>query len=469
VSGNETQPSPGTQGPAGNGEPFAVAALAQSLPPRALARPTEDPVAVAARHRQILVRAVRLVFVVLLFTVTFLNLFGISPQSGPAEIIRGQQFWVVLAITAALAAVVLAADLLTPKKKISTLISIVLGLLAALIATIALSAIIDLLVKTYEIKFEGQVALIKVLMGISLAYLAISIVLQTQDDFRLVIPYVEFAKQIRGVRPLLLDTSALIDARIVDIAQTGVIQSPMVIPQCVVAELQTLADSTDKLKRGKGRRGLDVITRLQRSSLDVAIDDAPARAQGVDQILVELARAMPAIIVTTDSGLSRVAQIQGVEVLNINALAAAVKPSLVSGETLLVSLIRPGEQPGQGVGYLDDGTMVVVDDGAPRIGTMISVVVTSTLQTAAGRLIFAKPAAGEARSAEEDAREGASDAAATDDGLNAGAVDNADDDRDTPPGPAQTHRESPYAGGQGPTPPRGPKSLRTGTPRNPRR
>lgn len=431
----------------------------------ASAQPRElHPLEVAARQRQILVRVVRLVFVVLLFTVTFLNLFGISPQSSPAEIVRGQQFWVVLAITAALAALVLAADLLTPKKKISTLISIVFGLLAALIASIALSAIIDLLVKTYEIKFDGQIALIKVLLGISMAYLAISVVLQTQDDFRLVIPYVEFAKQIRGVRPLLLDTSALIDARIVEVAQTGIIQSPIVIPECVVNELHTLADSVDRLKRAKGRRGLDVITRLQRSTLDVTIDDAPAQATGVDQILIELARGMPAIIVTTDSGLSRVAQIQGVEVVNINTLASAVKPSLVAGESLAVMLIRPGEQPGQGVGYLDDGTMVVVDDAADRVGVMTNVVVTSTLQTAAGRLIFAK----------------CNDAADAPAGETADApVDPADTERHASAEPAldpadapaserpSDRRESPNAAG--PFPPRNPRSLRSGTPRNPRR
>jgi uncharacterized protein YacL len=433
----------------------------------AVAAPVRElhPLEVAARQRQILVRVVRLVFVVLLFTVTFLNLFGISPQSSPAEIVRGQQFWVVLAITAALAAIVLVADLLTPKKKISTLISIVFGLLAALIASIALSAIIDLLVKTYEIKFEGQIALIKVLLGISMAYLAISVVLQTQDDFRLVIPYVEFAKQIRGVRPLLLDTSALIDARIVEVAQTGIIQSPMVIPECVVNELHTLADSVDRLKRAKGRRGLDVITRLQRSTLDVTIDDAPAQATGVDQILIELARGMPAIIVTTDSGLSRVAQIQGVEVVNINTLASAVKPSLVAGESLSVMLIRPGEQPGQGVGYLDDGTMVVVDDAADRVGTVTAVVVTSTLQTAAGRLIFAK--CGDATAPQPAAPH---DLPASGDESELHQSPDADlDPLDPPAGdrPAGDRRESPNAGG--PFPPRNPRSIRTGTPRNPRR
>jgi hypothetical protein len=174
---------------------------------------------------------------------------------------------------------------------------------------------------------------------------------------------------------------------------------------------------------------------------------------------------MPAIIVTTDSGLSRVAQIQGVEVVNINTLASAVKPSLVAGESLSVMLIRPGEQPGQGVGYLDDGTMVVVDDAADRVGTVTAVVVTSTLQTAAGRLIFAK--CGDATAPQPAAPH---DLPASGDESELHQSPDADlDPLDPPAGdrPAGDRRESPNAGG--PFPPRNPRSIRTGTPRNPRR
>jgi rRNA-processing protein FCF1 len=216
-------------------------------------------------------------------------------------------------------------------------------------------------------------------------------VLQTQDDFRLVIPYVEFSKQIRGVRPVLVDTSALVDGRIADIAATNFVQSPLVIPRFVVQELQTLADSGDAMKRSKGRRGLDVITKLQRQgTVDVSIDDTYVSGKAVDQMLVELARVTGAMVLTGDVGLARVASINSVMVLNLNDLANATRMSLVPGETITLRLMKPGEQRGQGVGYLPDGTMVVAEDGGGHIGETVQMTVTSSLQTSAGRLIFAR-------------------------------------------------------------------------------
>src|SRR5690606_8027648 len=182
--------------------------------------------------------------------------------------------------------------------KIGMLVSIYLGLLAAILATLALGYLIDLLAYLWGVTeapgdSNALVNFAKVIIGIALAYLCITTVLQTQDDFRLVIPYVEFAKQIRGPRPLLLDYSALIDARIADLGQTGIIQSPVIIPSFVIAELQLLADSQDKLRRARGRRGLDVITRIQRlATLDVSIDETPVPGKAMDQMLVELARQL---------------------------------------------------------------------------------------------------------------------------------------------------------------------------------
>jgi uncharacterized protein YacL len=218
--------------------------------------------------------------------------------------------------------------------------------------------------------------------------------MQTQDDFRLVIPYVEFAKQVRGAKPLLLDTSALIDARIVDVSATRILQSSLVIPRFVITELQQLADSHDKLRRTKGRRGLEVVTKLQRQgTTDVIIDDMPVPGVGVDQMLVELARRMPGLIVTNDVGLARLAEIGGVGIINLNDLSNALKPALVPGEQLTLMLIKPGEQRDQAVGYLEDGTMVVAEDGFPFLNQRVTLVVTSTLQTSAGRLIFGRMAA----------------------------------------------------------------------------
>lgn len=359
--------------------------------------PSLHPQEAADRERALLLRIVRLTFIVLFVTVAILTVLELEPGSKASTDVGGVALkigWdVIVGVAAGLVAGVVIIDILTTRKKISTLFSIFLGLLVALLGTYALGRVIDLLVDIYDIPTTSNyiVATTKVLLGISLAYLCITTVLQTQDDFRLVIPYVEFAKQLRGPRPLLLDTSALIDARIADLCTTGIIQCPIVIPHFVVAELQLLGDSQDKLRRARGRRGLDIITRLQRTaSLDVTIDQTAIPGKAVDQMLVELARRMEAIIVTADHGLNRVAGIQGVGVLNLNDVANALKPALIPGEQLSIRLIKPGEQPTQGVGYLEDGTMVVAEDGRPHVGQHVTLTVTSALQTSAGRLIFGR-------------------------------------------------------------------------------
>lgn len=356
----------------------------------------------AEASRRLLVRIVRIGFVVLFLTVTLLAILGVQTDDKGILQDAAILWFVTLLIAAAVIGVALAIDYLTPQKKISTLFSVFVGLLAAVVGSIGVGFVIDLLIETWISDPETQgnfapfVSTIKVLIGITLSYLAITTVLQTQDDFRLVIPYVEFAKQMRGPRPLLLDTSALIDARILDLGDTGLIQAPLVIPGFVILELQTLSDSTDKLKRQRGRRGLDVIAKLQRSArLDVTVDETPLPGKAVDQMLVELARQMPAMIVTTDTGLARVASIQGIGVLNLNDVANALKPSVLPGERLRLKLIKRGEQPGQAVGYLDDGTMVVAENGGGAIGDTVELTITSSMQTSAGRLIFGRIAGAE--------------------------------------------------------------------------
>ncbi len=356
-----------------------------------------SPAEQAAQQRLALVRIVRMAFVVMIVTVTLLYIINTGQSQSGGDTAFGISLaigWhIPLTAGLVLCLLVLAIDLLTPSKKIATISGVFFGLLVGLIAAFATTFIIDLLVQAYEIKAPDLVAAIKVLVGISLCYLGMSSVLQTQDDFRLVIPYVEFAKQLRGPRPLLLDTSALIDARIVDVAATGILSVPIVIPRFVVEELQRLADSADKQKRARGRRGLDAIPRLRRNpALDVTIDDSPITGKAVDQMLVELARTMDGAIVTADTGLNRVAGIQGVAVLNLNDVANALKPSLIAGSRLTIELVRRGEQVGQAVGFLDDGTMVVAEQAEDRIGQQVELEVSGALQTSAGRLIFARPA-----------------------------------------------------------------------------
>ena len=190
----------------------------------------------------------------------------------------------------------------------------------------------------------------------------------------------------------ILDTSVIIDGRIADIAETGFLDGVLVIPQFVLRELQLVADSADSLKRNRGRRGLDILQRIQKiGTLQVQIveDDFPA-VREVDMKLIELAKLMEGKIVTNDFNLNKVAQLQGVEVLNINELANSLKPIVLPGEAMRVFILKEGKEYNQGVAYLDDGTMVVVDNARKMIGKTVDIAVTSVLQTTAGKMIFGK-------------------------------------------------------------------------------
>ena len=191
----------------------------------------------------------------------------------------------------------------------------------------------------------------------------------------------------------ILDTSVIIDGRIADICKTGFLEGTLVIPEFVLAELQHIADSSDALKRNRGRRGLDILNKIQKElPIDVEIYDGDFEdIQEVDSKLVKLAKISDGVVVTNDFNLNKVCELQGVAVLNINDLANAVKPVVLPGEKMNVQVIKDGKEHHQGVAYLDDGTMIVVEGGREFIGKQIDVVVTSVLQTSAGRMIFAKP------------------------------------------------------------------------------
>ena len=193
--------------------------------------------------------------------------------------------------------------------------------------------------------------------------------------------------------PLLLDTSVIIDGRIADVSGTGFLRGDLIVPRFVLSELQHVADSADGMRRARGRRGLEVLKRLQNDSVTPVrfVDDDPAGSQEVDEKLILLATQWKCPIVTNDYNLNKVAQLQGVTVLNLNELANAVKSVLLPGESLAVRVIQEGKEPGQGVGYLDDGTMVVIEDGRSHLNQMLNVTVTKVLQTAAGKMIFARP------------------------------------------------------------------------------
>ncbi len=199
-----------------------------------------------------------------------------------------------------------------------------------------------------------------------------------------------------AVPRILVDTSAIIDGRIADIAESGFLFGILEVPRFVLDEVQRLADSSDSLRRTRGRRGLEILARMRKSGttpVQVIDEDAPGVAE-VDSKLVALAKRDGRAVLTNDLNLNRIADLQGVRVLNVNSLANAVKPALLPGEDLRVRVIQPGKDAGQGVGYLDDGTMVVVEGGAKAIDTEVDVTVTRVLQTVAGRMVFAHPRQG---------------------------------------------------------------------------
>ncbi|MBT8484886.1 MAG: TRAM domain-containing protein [Phycisphaerales bacterium] len=335
--------------------------------------------------------AVRLIYMVLLVTVTLLPFVGTVTDQ---EEFGFADYAGAFVATFLFGAAVLALDALTPNKRLASFFGIYLGIVAGLVGALAVGALLDLIAESWDLTTNPWVAylgLVKLAVGITLCYLAVSLVLTTKDDFRLVIPYVEFAKQVRGVRPLLMDTSALIDGRIHAFAETGFLDAPLVVPQFVINELQTLADSSDRLKRARGRRGLDMVRTLQANRVvDITIDPANAPGHSVDHMLLRLAADQNLRILTTDYNLNKVAQIHGVSVLNLNDLAQTLRPPLIAGDGLEVQIVKRGESAGQGVGYLPEGTMVVVENASEFVDKSVNVVVTNALQTSAGRMIFAR-------------------------------------------------------------------------------
>lgn len=297
-------------------------------------------------------------------------------------------------------------DILIPRKRLEMVTAIYFGLLIGWLLAFQLQYAAQAFMNSIGVGVlrdnDGKIIdsdnlyarVIGGLAGIMLPYICISFLLQTKDDFRFVIPYVEFAKEIKGGRPLVVDTSALIDGRIADVMDTNIFDTELIIPSFVLEELQNIADSQDKNRRTRGRRGLDVLTKLQQKpKVDVRMLEVQEKdefAHSVDQRIVALAKRMSGRVITNDFNLNKVASVQGVEVINLNDVANALKPRYLPGEQLHIKVMREGESFGQGVGYLDDGTMVVCEQASTLIGKEIDVIVTSMLQNSAGRMIFGR-------------------------------------------------------------------------------
>ncbi|TWU66923.1 putative PIN and TRAM-domain containing protein precursor [Crateriforma conspicua] len=317
---------------------------------------------------------------------------GVSAAVIDATVPTGAPSWVPYAlfttVMAGASAVVLG-DIYIPKKRIDTITAIYFGVLVGVLLTfilwIAMAPMLEQMV-------NGRA--FQLVVGLVLVYVCTSLLLQTKDDFRFLIPYVEFVREVKGFKPLILDTSVVIDGRIADLVATGIFDNQLIMPRFALTELQAIADSSDKLRRTRGRRGLDVLNRLRADeTVDLQIFDRELpefAGQSVDLKLVLLAKHLEGKVVTGDFNLNKVAKLQGVPVINLNEISNSLRPVYLPDEVFRIRVIKPGEGPEQGIGYLDDGTMVVIEGGRKRIGQELQVRVTSTLQTNAGKMIFTR-------------------------------------------------------------------------------
>ena len=285
------------------------------------------------------------------------------------------------------ASALIGGEIFMRKISIRNLSAGLVGLVFGIFMSWILTSVIRLIPMPQEIYLSMQI-----ILTLIFCYLGMAISLRGKDEFSLVIPYIKFEGRDQAEQLVVLDTSVIIDGRVADICQTKFISGRLVIPRFVLKELQQIADSQDALKRNRGRRGLDILNKIQKSaSMDVKIaeEDFPELTE-VDAKLVKLAKVLSGKILTNDYNLNKIAELQQVTVLNINDLANAIKPVVLPGEFLEARITKEGKEYNQGVAYLDDGTMIVIDNARYLIGQSCRVIVTSVLQTSAGRMIFAK-------------------------------------------------------------------------------
>jgi uncharacterized protein YacL len=317
--------------------------------------------------------------------------------------------FLTMAIALSLGVMFICIDILSPRRKLAIFAGSFFGVLIGSMLAYGLSFVVSIVVGQASLYFgfnfaEKWTHYINLMTGVVCCYLCVSFILQTKDDFRLIIPYVEFSKQIKGARPILLDTSALVDGRIADVVTTGIIESQLIVPRFILDELQLIADHGDTLKRNRGRRGLDVLARLRKEPhAEVQIYESAAAASQrgipVDQRLMDLAKELHARVLSNDYNLSKVAQLRGVDVVNINDLANALKPIVLPGERLAVHVVEEGSESGQGKGYLADGTMVVIEHAREHMNEDVEFTVSRVITTAGGRIVFGRMTSGEAPAA----------------------------------------------------------------------
>jgi uncharacterized protein YacL len=287
---------------------------------------------------------------------------------------------------------------------IRTISAFSFGLLMGLVLSLVFQPVVEFIgaaVSTVDVqadqRYRTLLSYLHLLTTTLFCYFGVTLLLHTKDDFKFIIPYVEFRKEVKGHQAVLLDTSCFIDGRVQALLATGFLDYRLVVPKFVLEELQSLADSAQRSTRERGRRGMDILREVERRYHLEITEDSRKPGEEVDAALMALTRNLGGKLLTTDFNLQKHAGLQGVEVLNVNDLAAALKPTFVPGEVLQVRLLRDGEEKGQAVGFLNDGTMVVVEEARSRIGQVVTVEVTSSLQTHAGKMVFGKLRQGPAR------------------------------------------------------------------------
>ena len=341
------------------------------------------------RSEKLLLRIFRMLFVTLMLGITGLPFVqNISNPEMRFELID----WLPpVLMMGSVSAIVILVDILTPKKKLSIVVGVYFGLLAGLLASVAITEVIDIIVKSWKLSsvLTPYIQLIKSGIGLTMIYLCVSIVLTTKDTLRLVVPYVEFKREYHGPRPFLIDTSALIDGRLPRLLSSGCIESKLIIPECVIDELQSLNDSTNASKRSKGKRGLDTLIQIQSQYQELIELKHFSHKGPVDNQLIEIAQQEEYRIMSTDEALRRVAAVQGIPIVSIHEMSDALRPKTLLGEEITVQIERAGENRGQGIGHLPDGTMVVMENAKDRIGEMLTGSVTNLHQTSSGQILFA--------------------------------------------------------------------------------
>jgi uncharacterized protein YacL len=282
-------------------------------------------------------------------------------------------------------------EMLTRKVSLKSLSSAVFGIFLGLLASWLFNKALGSFPKPAYLQPE-VINNFKILTTFMFIYLGLTLGVKGKNEFNLVIPYVKFKRQELKEEEIVVDTSSIIDGRILDIVKTKFIEAKFLVPRFVLNELHALSDSTDHMKRQKGKRGIEILHSLKKEpNIEVEIYDQEVEGvKSVDEKIVKLGQDLDAKVLTTDYNLNRIAQLQGVGVLNINDLANALKPTFVAGQRLSLKLIKEGKEHNQAIGYLEDGTMVVVEGARRLIGKVVSIEVTSILQSSSGRIVFTK-------------------------------------------------------------------------------